>query len=180
MISARAGPKASQQAAKSLRADDFLQLTKSPFAKKEEFLCTALDMIQAVCMEDVAKDAMISARAVHSICCMLHGGEPDPAAATLSVTTGISWKGKAKLWGVLASLLIRNEAKFSVAQEGWLRLLLCALKENDSVLVVRAAIQVVLHAADHPDARSTLKVLIPDLQTIMANSEPHDSMVQKL
>merc|ERR1711871_1391931 len=111
---------------------------------------------------------------------MLHGGEPDPAAATLCVTTSISWKGKAKLWGVLASLLIRNEAKFSVAQEGWLRLLISSLKENDSVLVVRAAIQVVLHASDHPKCRDTLKVLIPELQTIMANSEVSDPMVNKL
>jgi len=172
--------KASQQAAKSLNAEDFLGLTSSPFAKDEEFLCTALDMIQAVCMEDVAKDAMISARAVHKICCMLHGSQPDPAAQTLSVTTSISWKGKSKLWGVLASLLIRNQAKFQVVQEGWLRLLLCALRENDSILVVRAAVQVVMHAADHPQARSSLKVLIPELQSIMANSEPSDAMVLKL
>merc|ERR1719240_980078 len=180
MISARAGPKASQQAAKSLRADDFLQLTKSPFTSNEEFLCTALDMIQAVCMEDVAKDAMISAGSVHLICVMLHGAEPDPTATSLGVTTGISWKGKSKLWGVLASLLIRNPAKFQVVQDGWLRLLLSALRENDSILVVRAAIQVVMHAADNPQARSTLKVLIPELQSIMANSEPQDAMVQKL
>merc|ERR1719158_2547554 len=123
---------------------------------------------------------MISARAVHLICVMLHGGEPDPAADTLTVTTNISWKGKSKLWGVLAALLIRNQAKFQVVQEGGLRLLLCALRENDSILVVRAAVQVVMHAADHPQARSTLKVLIPELQTIGANSEPQDSMVQKL
>merc|ERR1712118_338029 len=171
---------ASQQAAKNLNAEDFLGLTSLSFAKNEEFLCTALDMIQAVCMEDIAKDAMISARAVHLICVMLHGSEADPASTVLDVTTGISWKGKSKLWGVLASLLIRNQAKFQVVQDGWLRLLLCALRESDSILVVRAAVQVVMHAADHPDARSTLKVLIPDLQTIMANSEPHDSMVQKL
>merc|ERR1739848_204469 len=145
----------------TLNADDFLNLTSSSYAQNEEFLCTALDMIQAVCMEDVAKDAMISARAVHKICCMLHGSQPDPAAQTLSVTTSISWKGKSKLWGVLASLLIRNQAKFQVVQEGWLRLLLCALRENDSILVVRAAVQVVMHAADHPQARSSLKVPIP-------------------
>jgi hypothetical protein len=171
---------ASQQAAKALNAEDFLGLTTSPFANNEEFLCTALDMIQAVCMEDIAKDAMITAGAVHLICRMLHGSEPDPAATTLSVTKDISWKGKAKLWGVFASLLIRNQAKFQVVNEGWLRLLLCALKENDSILVVRAAIQVVMHAADHPQARETLKVLIPELQSIMANSEPQDAMVQKL
>eukprot|EP00746_Dinoflagellata_sp_MGD_P097558 gnl/MRDRNA2_/MRDRNA2_39151_c0_seq1.p1 gnl/MRDRNA2_/MRDRNA2_39151_c0~~gnl/MRDRNA2_/MRDRNA2_39151_c0_seq1.p1 ORF type:complete len:410 (+),score=84.55 gnl/MRDRNA2_/MRDRNA2_39151_c0_seq1:86-1231(+) len=171
---------ASQQAAKTLNADDFLGLTKSPFASNEEFLCVALDMIQAVCMEDVAKDAMIGAGSVHKICVMLHGAEPDPSATSLAVTTGISWKGKSKLWGVLASLLIRNQAKFQVVQDGWLRLLLCALRENDSILVVRAAVQVVMHAADHPEARSTLKVLIPELQSIMANSEPQDVMVQKL
>merc|ERR1712224_1040257 len=113
---------ASQQAAKSLNAEDFLGLTTSPLAKDEEFLCIALDMIQAVCMEDVAKDAMISARAVHKICCMLHGSEPDKKANSLSVTTNISWKGKSKLWGVLASLLIRNQAKFEIVKEGWLRL----------------------------------------------------------
>merc|ERR1719231_1530135 len=117
---------------------------------------------------------MISAGSVHKICVMLHGAEPDPAATSLAVTTGISWKGKSKLWGVLASLLICNQAKFQVVQDGWLRLLLSALRENDSILLVRAAIQVVMHAADHPDARSTLKVLIPDLHTIMANSEPTD------
>jgi len=171
---------ASQQAAKTLNAEDFLGLTQSPFAKNEEFLCTALDMIQAVCMEDVAKEAMIANRAVHLICSMLHGSEPDPAATSLSVTTDISWKGKSKLWGVLAALLIRNHAKFQVVQDGWLRLLLCSLQENDSILVVRAAIQVVMHAADHPEARSTLKVLIPELQSIAANSEPSDPMVQKL
>merc|ERR1712118_87252 len=116
---------ASQNAAQTLQAEDFLNLTTSPFAKNDEFLCTALDMIQAVCMEDVAKDAMISARAVHLVCVMLHGSEPDPAATSLPVTTNISWKGKSKLWGVLASLLIRNQAKFQVVQDGWLRLLLC-------------------------------------------------------
>merc|ERR1719321_1685107 len=171
---------ASQNAAQTLQAEDFLNLTTSPFAKNEEFLCTALDMIQAVCMEDVAKDAMINARAVHLVCVMLHGSEPDPAASTLTVTTNISWKGKSKLWGVLASLLIRNKAKFEIVKEGWLRLLLCSLRENDSILVVRAAVQVVMHASDHPQARSTLKVLIPELQSIMANSEPSDQTVQKL
>lgn len=171
---------ASQEAARSLNAEDFLGLTTSSFAKKEEFLCTALDMIQAVCMEDIAKDAMISARAVHLVCVMLHGSEPDPKAESLSVTTSISWKGKSKLWGVLGSLLIRNQAKKSIVGDGWLRLLLNSLRENDSILLVRAAIQVVMHAADHPEARSTLKVLIPDLQSIMANSEPSDAMVQKL
>merc|ERR1712118_114226 len=105
---------ASQQAAKNLNAEDFLNLTKSSNAKNEEFLCTALDLIQAVCMEDVAKDAMISARAVHMICVMLHGAEPDPAATSLSITSSVSWKGKSKLWGVLASLLIRNQAKFEI------------------------------------------------------------------
>merc|ERR1719335_1387640 len=171
---------ASQNAAQTLSAEDFLNLTKSSFAKNEEFLCTALDMIQAVCMEDVAKDAMISSRSVHLICVMLHGSEADPAAASLAVTTNISWKGKSKLWGVLASLLIRNQAKFQVVQDGWLRLLLSALRESDSILVVRAAVQVVMHAADHPEARSTLKVLIPELQSIASNSEPTDAMVQKL
>merc|ERR1712025_609914 len=111
---------------------------------------------------------------------MLHGSQPDPAAQTLGITKHTSWKGKSKLWGVLASLLIRNQAKFQVVLDGWLRLLLSSLKENDSILVVRAAIQVVMHAADHPEARSTLKVLIPELQSIMANSEPTDAMVQKL
>merc|ERR1712224_620130 len=47
--------------AQTLNAEDFLALTKSPNASNEEFLCIVLDMIGAVCMEDIAKDAMIGA-----------------------------------------------------------------------------------------------------------------------
>lgn len=163
---------------------ELVTLLKLELTRGEEYLCKALDMLNAICMEDLAKDKMIRAGGVTQVCVLLHGAKAPPMGqkpgddGPIPLSTKISWKAKAKLWQLLASLCLRNEGKGIVVDENWLRLILSALNERDSILVMRASIQAVFHISDDPRARQVLKrPLVPILKGIAQDSA--DTFVRK-
>lgn len=149
-------------------------LLKLELSRGEEYLTKSLDLLNAIAAEDTAKDKLIKAGGVTQVCVLLHGAKAPPMGVKpgddgpLPMNKKITWKAKAKLWQLLAYLTLRNEGKGILVEEHWLRLILSALMEKDSVLQTRAAIQAVLHIADDPRARKVLKdPLVPILKGIM-------------
>lgn len=172
-------------AAKEANPKEMVTLLKLELQRGEEFLCKALDLLIALAGEDVGKDKLIGGGGVTLVCQLLHGAKAPPMGVKagddgpLALSQKISWKAKAKLWHLLASLTLKNEGKCAVVDEHWLRLILSALNEKDSVLALRAAIQTVLHVADDPRARKVLKFpLCPVLKVLTQKS--NDAFVKKV
>jgi len=129
----------------------------------EDLLCAGVDVLLAITMEDCAKQALIEAGGVDAACLLLSGGKQNPTELA-----PLGWLAQSKLLSLVAQLCVVVPGKQALVKGNWLKMLSRGLRGCDSILLQRAVVQCLLHAADHPQARELLlgQGAIQDLEAL--------------